>query len=129
MRPNIITTKTVLLAILAAVTSLSAGASAVDLPATCFLMHSSGLHMVRDGQGHAALENPDVTGPQMLTITSASDGYYNIFAHDGSVLSLSGDYDACFLSDASSYNAQYAIEAVSDSMSHCVAGQTASMSA
>ena len=114
MRPNIITTKTVLLAILAAVISLSAGASAVDLPATCFLMHSSGLHMVKDGQGHAALENPDVTGPQMLTITSASDGYYNIFAHDGSVLSLSGDYDACFLSDASSYNAQYAIEAVSD---------------
>lgn len=114
MRQNIINKKIVLLAILAAAISLSAAASAVDLPATCFLMHSSGLHLARDRQGHAALENADVTSPQMLTITSASDGYYNLFAHDGSVLSLSGDYDACFLSDASSFNAQYAIEAVSD---------------
>lgn len=114
MRQSIINKKIVLLAILAAAISLSAAASAVDLPATCFLMHSSGLHLARDRQGHAALENADVTSPQMLTITSASDGYYNLFAHDGSVLSLSGDYDACFLSDASSFNAQYAIEAVSD---------------
>lgn len=114
MRQNIINKKIVLLAILATAISLSAAASAVDLPATCFLMHSSGLHLARDRQGHAALENADVTSPQMLTITSASDGYYNLFAHDGSVLSLSGDYDACFLSDASSFNAQYAIEAVSD---------------
>ena len=114
MRQNIINKKIVLLAILAAAIPLSTAASAVDLPATCFLMHSSGLHLARDRQGHAALENADVTSPQMLTITSASDGYYNLFAHDGSVLSLSGDYDACFLSDASSFNAQYAIEAVSD---------------
>ena len=114
MRQSIINKKIVLLAILAAAISLSAAASAVDLPATCFLMHSSGLHLARDRQGHAALENADVTSPQMLTITSASDGYYNLFAHDGSVLSLSGDYDACFLSDASSFNAQYAIEAVSE---------------
>lgn len=111
---NIINNKIVHLAILAAAISLSAAAGAVDLPATCFLMHSSGLHLVRDRQGHAVLENSDLTSPQMLTITSASDGYYNIFAYDGSVLSLSGDYDACFLSDASSYNAQYAVEAVSD---------------
>ena len=114
MRQSIINKKIVLLALLTAAISLSAAASAVDLPATCFLMHSSGLHLARDRQGHAALENADVTSPQMLTITSASDGYYNLFAHDGSVLSLSGDYDTCFLSDASSFNAQYAIEAVSD---------------
>lgn len=104
----------IVFATLAAVISMSADAYGVELPATCFLMHSSGSHLVKGSQGHAALESANVTSPQMLRISPSSNGYYNIFAPDGTVLSLSGDYDACFLSDASSYNAQYAVEAVSD---------------
>lgn len=101
-------------AALGVVISMSVGAYGMELPATCFLMHSSGSHLVKGSQGHAALESANVASPQMLRISPSSDGYYNIFASDGTVLSLSGDYDACFLSDASSYNAQYAVEAVSD---------------
>lgn len=95
-------------------TPLWAGAIGIELPATCFLMHSSGSHLVKGSGGHAALEGAYASAPQKLTIIPSEEGYYNIFAPDGSVLTLSGDYDACFLNNASSHNAQYAVEAVTD---------------
>lgn len=91
-------------------------ASGIQLPTTCFLMHSSGMHLAKGGDNHGVLEAPDAGNPQQLkfTLVDGTSNCYNIAASDGSYLSLSGDYDTAFTYDASSWNAQYFIEVADD---------------
>jgi len=100
--------------IMAAAALLPAVAYPVNIPSASYLIHSSGKHLVKDGSGQAVLKSAGTSGVSMFSIKQAADGFFNILAPDGTALSLDGDYDARFLADYNSYNAQYAIEAVDD---------------
>lgn len=111
------TMRTLMFSAMTAATLLYAGvaAAAAEQPRTCFLIHSSGMHLSKGYGSHAVLEAADSQSPQKLTFTPTGDGYYRISASDGSVLSLTGDYDALFTYNPSSpSNSQYALDTIDD---------------
>lgn len=83
----------------------------ISTPAQFYLIHSGGCHLARNSAGRAVLEAPTATQPQMMTISPVGNGYYTVSAPgNNGYLSLQGRYEAFFLDDATSANAQYAIE-------------------
>lgn len=100
--------------IMAAAALLPAVAFPANIPSASYLIHSSGKHLANDGTGQAVLKSAGAQGVSQFSIKQADNGFFNILASDGTALSLYGDYDARFIADHNSYNAQYAIEAVDD---------------
>ena len=84
-----------------------------DEPTRLFLMHSSGNHLKRGSDGIGKLEAATASNPQQVTFMPDGKGYYNIKA-DGQdlYLTLKGQWETTFASDATASNALFAIEAV-----------------
>lgn len=98
--------------------SLPVTATGAEVPESCFLMHSSGLHLAKGAGGGGVLEAKDAADPQKMTFIPVTDEsgkvYYNIKASDGTYLSLSGEWDTAFVTDAYAPEAWYAIESAGD---------------
>lgn len=102
-----------IVSILLCVVSLQAQTS-FDQPTQVFLMHSSGNHLEKDGNGRGVLKAPNTSGAQMMTFIPDGSGYYSIMAGEGlGYLSLDGSWNTLFIDEANSDNAKYSIESVS----------------
>ena len=83
-------------------------------PTSTYLMHSSGNHLEMGTDEGGWIESPTKSNPQKLTFIPDGEGYYNIQA-PGEVrfLSLSGQWNSKFITDATTDAAKFAIEKAS----------------
>ena len=79
-----------------------------------FLMHSSGNHLEMGTDEGGWIEAATKSNPQQMTFIPDGQGYYNIQAGDEAVyLSLAGQWNSKFISDATLDEAKFSIEAAS----------------
>lgn len=92
-----------------------AAVPSITEPTQYYILHASGHHIGKGGNGTAVLESVDAESPTMMTISPLADNYYSIaLPDDGGYLSLDGDWNTGFLPDADAPQSQFLIEEVSE---------------
>lgn len=96
------------------VTSHPAYSQNTDAPTIGYLKHCGGNILIKDTNGRAILQSPDLADEQQLRFILGNDGAYIISCQDGSCLTLSGQWDTFFEENSSTDNAKYTIETVNE---------------